>query len=356
MPGAAFLFSALFARLRSPPGTAKTLPRTVFSSIRTTAFIMAVLLAACGCQSKPTQTFKLRIGFFSTQDFLPYFVMKEQGFDKRHGLKFEEKGSYAGGAAIIEAIVSGGLDVGIVGSVPIIAAAERGLVPGKITIAAGNNNADPDHPGAGLLVGPSVKTWSDLQGKFVAVNAVNSIQGAAVKARLKQEGVGNCTLTEISFSNMGLAVAGGSVAAATMYEPFLTQSLLRGDGKLLDWIIGAPPFTRMQNTVIVFSTALYRTRPGAVKAFLRSHLDAVGWIDRNPEEARTVLANNLRLSREVGKKIKLLRWPLDARIDPESLEQVQSVMMDIGMLKAKIPASQLFDETLLKEARGEKRY
>jgi NitT/TauT family transport system substrate-binding protein len=355
MPSSAFLFSALFARLRSPPCTSKTPLRTVFSAIRSTTFITAVLLAACGCQPKPAQTFTLRIGLFSTQDFLPYFVMKEHGFDKRHGLKFEEKGSYAGGAVIIQDIVSGGLDVGVVGSVPVIAAADNGLVPGKITIAAGNNNADPDHPGAGLLVGPSVKTWSDLEGKFVAVNAVNSIQGAAVKARLKQEGVGKYTLTEISFSNMGLAVAGGSVAAATMYEPFLTQSLLRGDGKLLDWIIGAPPFARMQNTVIVVSTALYRSRPEAVKAFLRAHLDAVGWIGRNPDGARTVLANNLHLSREVGQRIKLLRWPLDARNDPESLEHIQAVMMDLGMLQAAIPVNQLFDETLLMEVQGEKR-
>jgi NitT/TauT family transport system substrate-binding protein len=347
--------SALFARPRSPSGTAKTAPRTAFPAIRATAFITAVFLAACGCQPKPPQTITLRIGLYSTQDYLPYFVMKEQGFDKRHGLKFEEKLSYAGGAAVIEDIVSGGLDVGFVGSVPVIAAADRGQVPGKITIVAGNNTADPDHPGAGLLVGQSVNTWKDLEGKFVAVNAMNSIQSAAVRARLKQEGVGNCTLTEISFSNMGLAVAGGSVAAATMYEPFLTQSLLRGDGKLLDWIIGGPPFVRMQNTVIVFSTALFRSNPGAVKAFLRSHLDAAGWIDRNPDAARTVLANNLHLSREVGQRIKLLHWPLDASIDPASMEHVQSVMTDIGMLKGKFPVNQLFDETLLNEVRGEKR-
>src|SRR3990172_7971402 len=50
---------------------------------------LAVILAGCeGFSSAPPIT--LRIGVFASQDFLPYFVMQEQGFDKKNGLKFEE--------------------------------------------------------------------------------------------------------------------------------------------------------------------------------------------------------------------------------------------------------------------------
>lgn len=323
--------------------------------MRLSALVAGLFLALCSCQQPAKAPVTLRIGLYSTQDYLPYFVMKEQGFDKRHGLELQEMTPFTGGAAIIESMVAGKLDVGIVGSVPVIAAAEQGLVPARVVIVAGNNVADAGHPGAGLLVGPAVTAWKDLEGQFIAVNATNSILATAIKGRLKMEGVRKYTLSEISFSNMGLAVAGGNVAAATMYEPFLTQSLLRGDGKLFDFIIGGEPFPTMQNTLVAFSAETHRQSPQAVKAFLRAHLDAVAWIGRNPDAARTLLAKHLQLSPEVGRQVRLLRWPPDARTDASSLEQVQTVMLDVGMLKSRVPMRDLCDETLLRELLAERR-
>jgi len=311
------------------------------------------LLPTCTPQ-KPTPQFKLRIGFFPVQDYLPFLVMQENGFDKQNGLQFGET-SYAGGAAIIDAMAAGLLDVGYVGSVPVLTAAERGLMPDKIVVVAANNFADPDHPGLGLLVSTSVRGWKDLNGQHIAVIAINSLHGAAIKARLQQENVRNYKLVEIPFANMGLAVVGGNVAAATMSQPFLTQSLLRGDGKLLGWIIGGPPFERMEFSMIVFRANYYQNNHQAIKAFLRAHLQAVKWMKQNEKEARSILVKRLKLSQEVGQKVTLLRWPLDARNDPALLESMQSVLMKIGMLKASIPVRQLYNETLLEEVLKEKR-
>lgn len=290
------------------------------------------------------------------QDYLPFFVIQEQEFDRRHGIKLApEKTLYPGGAAVIEAIAASSVDLGSAGSVPLIAAAAQGVVPGKVLAVAANNFADPDHPASAVLAASQVTGWKDLEGKLIAVNAVTSIQGVAVKGRLKIENVKNYKLVEMSFANMGLAVSGGNVAAAAMYEPFLTQSLLRRDGKLLGWIIGGPPFERMESTVIAFSADLYHNKPKTVKAFLRAYLQAVEWINKNPDQARSVLSKWMDLDGEIGRKIQLLRWPLDGRNDPASLEQIQSVMTDVGMLKTKIPVSQVYDETLLKEVLSERR-
>lgn len=316
------------------------------------AVIAALLLAACSPQ--PAQEFTLRIGFFPTQDYLPYFVMQEQGFDKRNGLRLEET-AYPGGAAIIEAMATGSIDLGYIAYVPLIAAAERGFVPGKAVSVAANNFADPQHPGTAVLGAASVGSWKDLRGKQVAVPVINSISGAAIKARLRLEGVKEYALVEIPFANMGLAVAGGNVAAAVMSEPFLTQSLVRGDGKLLGWVVGGPPFEQTEFTSIVFRAALLRDNPQAVKRFLRAQLEAVNWINRNLGAARLTLARRLDLHEEIGQKIHLLHWPSEARSDPASSESIQRVLMEIGMLKAPIPASRLYDETLLNEVLAEKR-
>jgi len=322
------------------------------------AYAVAVLIAGVSlgaCSPPPVEQHTLRIGFFPLQDFLPYFVMQERGLDRQNGLRFEEK-LYAGGAAIIEAMATGAVDVGPgVGSVPVLSAAERGLIPNTVVPVAANDFADPAHPGVAVMVSNSIQSWRDLQGKHIAINLVNSITTAAVKGRLELEGVKGYHLVEISFPNMGLAVAGGNVAAAGMNDPYLTQSLLRGDGKLLGWVLGGPPLTHSQVSLIVVRGDFYRSNPRAVKAFLRAHLQAVAWMNQNEEQARSILAKRLDLHKEVGRKMYLYRWPPDARNDPALLEGMQPSLVNIGMLKAPIPAGRLYDETLLNEVLAEKR-
>lgn len=84
----------------------KNFPRIVLVALMT-----VVLLTFWSELSISSSPFTLRIGFFPVQDFLPYFVMMEKGFDKKHGIRFEEI-SYPGGAAIIDAMNSNTVDVG----------------------------------------------------------------------------------------------------------------------------------------------------------------------------------------------------------------------------------------------------
>lgn len=78
--------------------------------VRARPAAVALLLAAValtGCE-KPPPPVALRIGVIQTQGFLPYYVMQEQGFDKKYGLRFEET-PYSGGPAAINAMVAGAL-------------------------------------------------------------------------------------------------------------------------------------------------------------------------------------------------------------------------------------------------------
>jgi ABC-type nitrate/sulfonate/bicarbonate transport system substrate-binding protein len=316
--------------------------------------VLAAVLAACeGPLPAPPVT--LRIGVFKEQSFLPYYVMQEQGFDKKNGLRFEES-SFVGGAAAIDAMVAGALDLSPgVGTVPLLVAAERGLIPDKVVAVAANSFADPEHPLVGVIVAHTVQGWKDLEGMKIGVNTRSSVATAAVDIRLKQEGVRSYSFVEIRFPNLGLAVAGGNVAAAAMNEPYLSQSLLRGDGKLLGWVVGGPPFERMAFTSIVFSGEFRRRNPDGVKAFLRAHLAAARWINDHPDKARLVLGRRLNLSEDVAKKINLLRVPLNARTDPALLEQNQQVLLRTGLLQRPVDTRALHDETLLDQVLKERR-
>jgi len=317
------------------------------------ALLGTSLSISCSPAAAPAQV-TIRFGAFAAQDMLAYFVMADQGFAQKNSIQLVET-AFPGGAAAIDAIVAGSLDACFAGTVPVIAAAQQGLIPGKIVPAAAVSFSDPEHPNIGVLAHTSVGTWQDLAGQYLGVNALNGIPAAGLEGRLKLEGVSDWTLVEIPISNLGLAVSGGSVIAASIPDPYLTQSLLRGDGKLLDWVIGGQPFPRMQNCCLVLSAALYQDNPAAAKSLLRAYLEAATWIDKNPDAARTVLTRRLSLTPEVAREMNLILCPTDGRNDPALLDSVQSVLIDIGTLKAPIPARQLYDETLLNEVLGERR-
>jgi NitT/TauT family transport system substrate-binding protein len=313
-----------------------------------------MLLAACD-GATPTQAVKIRACQYPTQDLLPFFIVQEQEIDKAGGIQLEPRAT-AGGAVAIEAMVAGTLDLcSAVGTVPLMTAAQRGLVPRSIVHVAANDFTDEHHRAVAVMASASVRDCRDLAGRQIAVNARDSVSAAAVVGRLETQGVHDYALVEIPFANMGLAVSGGNVAAAARNEPFYTQSLLRGDGKLLDWVMGGgPPFVRSQVTVIVFSADFVRQSPQHAKAYLRAHLRAVAWINANVERARALLARRLELTPDVGARFNLLRWPADARNDPALLDGMQPLLVRTGFLAAALPARRLYDETLLDQVLAER--
>jgi NitT/TauT family transport system substrate-binding protein len=318
------------------------------------ALVLLICLPAC-TPAAPVQQLIIRVGTLAAPDSLPYYVILERGLDKKYGLQLVET-PFPGGAAIIDALAADKLDVGVnVGTIPVFAAAQRDLIPGTIVPAAALDFADPEHPSIGVLVPPSVNNWKDLEGQTIAVNSVNSLNTASLKGRMQLEGIRDYKLTEIAFSNMGLSVADGNIGAATMVEPYLTQSLQRKDGKLLDWVIGRPPMANIEYAMIVFSSAFYKSNPATVKAYLRAHLEAVNWIERNPDEARAILSRVRTIPLEVMNNIVMQRWSLDGRNDKVLLEDIQPLLINVGVLKEPIPVSRLYDETLLNEILAESR-
>ncbi|PYM50889.1 MAG: hypothetical protein DME16_05785, partial [Candidatus Rokuibacteriota bacterium] len=78
--------------------------------------LAVINLVGCGDGGRPQVT--LRTGVLQAQDYLPYFVMQDQGFDKRNGLRFVEQ-TFQGGAAVLAGLADGSLDAGpTAGSVP----------------------------------------------------------------------------------------------------------------------------------------------------------------------------------------------------------------------------------------------
>jgi ABC-type nitrate/sulfonate/bicarbonate transport system substrate-binding protein len=309
-------------------------------------FCSGALLTFTSCSpSEPPVV--IRAGVTHSVDILPYLVMKERSHDPAQGFRLQEQ-LYTGAAAIVDAMAKGEVDLGIsMGSVVIIDLAGRGLIPSLVTPVASESVCDLQHPGMGLLVSNSITGFKGLEGRFVATSSRNSLGGIMIAGRLKKEGVTTYTIVEIPFANQGLAVAGGNVAGATLVEPYLTQSLRRGDGHLLDWLTGKPPFERMPYTMICFRTGFLKANPGAVGKYLSAYLKAVDWIRNHTREARSILAGSLSIDEDVAQNMYLPEWPADGRNDPALLLPLESEMKDLGLINTVLPPEKLYDETLL---------
>jgi NitT/TauT family transport system substrate-binding protein len=310
---------------------------------RTILSIGIAMLSGCERKDAAPIAESIRVGIIGTSDELPLFVMQETGIAARRGLLIAPT-AFAGGAAIIDELAAGRVDVApSIGTVPLLRAALGGPVPDRLVAVSANSMVTPQTPFTAVLVAPSIKNWKDLEGQAVAVHARNSLNAAALTVRLAREGVGAVRLIEIPLPNQGLALAGGHVVAAVVSEPFIAQSLARGDGRVLDWIFGGPPLERGPPAVLAASREFMIKQPELLARFLRAHLDAARWIEREPQEARAILAKRLGMPAERTASIVLPLWPTDGRIDPVLMDAMQTVLLEGGVLAQRVPLERVYD-------------
>jgi NitT/TauT family transport system substrate-binding protein len=314
------------------------------------AFIVTLSLAwLSSCSRAPSgPPRKVRLGTTASLDSLPLLVLADQGLGRRNGITVEST-RFGGGQALFAALAAGTIDAGSPGTIPLLEAARQGLLRDAVVNVAADMFATRDHPGGCVLVSKAVKDWRDLEGSYIAVNAPVSLGAWAIIGRLKSEGVKKYTLVSIPFENMGLAVAGGNVKAAVMFEPFITQSLLRGDGRLLDWIIGGPPLEKIEFSSLVFRRGFVRDDPKSAYAMLKAFVQAVRWMLGHEAQSRVILGRGLNVSEAVARQMVFTEWRPDCRNDPLLLAQMQETLLGIGSINAAIPADSLYDETLLNQ-------
>lgn len=294
------------------------------------AAVLALLVSGTGCTT-PIKPDTLRIGVYASTDFLPIYVMDSQGIAARHRLTLVQSGPFGGGLAASEAIVRDEIDISYVGLVPLFTLSAAGLVPSDITIVGENQVATPQAPSAAVLAGDAITGWSDLSGRQIGIHNVTSINAASFAARAKAEGVTNYEFVVLGFSDMGLAVRDGTVAGAVMEEPWTTQSLLRGDGRVLGWTQGEPPLEQVPLTAIAVRTEL-AAQPDLLARFLRAHLEAVRYLADSPVQARSLFVSNLGVSPEVASTMNLKEWAIDARLDTGGVQEFQRIISEAGVI------------------------
>jgi NitT/TauT family transport system substrate-binding protein len=277
----------------------------------------------------------LRVGIVPIVTVAPLLLGDDQGFFEEEGIKIEVENATSS-ATIVPAIMSGDLDIGYGNITSTILARSQGLPISTIAVADGSN-LDPSMDTNGVLVkadGP-VKEASDLEGRKVAINALQASNYVTVRASVDELGADSSAyeFVEIPFPDMVAALEADNVAGAAATEPFITQAVQTGDYRVLfnnHNIAGTRP-GNVTDTWFSSEPVISEKRE-AVEGFVRAMAKANEYATAHPEEARAKIAEYTGIDPELIPNMTLPSWPSDG-VPQEDIQLMLDLMIEYGLLE-----------------------
>lgn len=253
----------------------------------------APLLSAFNAQAQPKADGPVKIGYLPITDAAPLLVAHHNGYFKDAGVEVEKPTMLRSWAQLIEAFISGQVNVVHLLSPMTVWARFGSNVPAKIVAW---NHVD----GSALTVSPDINEVKDLAGKTVAIPFWYSIHNVVLQAMLRDAGLtavskkqGKPTDKEVNLvvmapADMPPALASKNIAGYIVAEPFNAVAETMGIGKVLRFT-GDVWKNHACCTVFMHERDLEQ-RPEwsqkVVDAIVRAQL----WIRENREETAKILS------------------------------------------------------------------
>lgn len=267
-------------------------------------FLAALPIAAAARPAFAQSDGPLRVGATANDTYAEAYYAQDAGFFSRAGLAVAVS-TFPNGGAIASAIASGALDVGIGNPVQLANGIAHGI---PFVYFAGGGLYDTNAPTTAICVakdGP-IREARDLEGTAVANPTIKDLTYVATVAFLQKGGadVSKVKMVEMTFSEMGPALARGTVAAAIISEPSLTVALQSGAarvfGKVFDVI--APRFL-----IGGWYTTKdwYARHTAAAKRFAAVIYETARWANAPANRARSaqILAKYSKIDPQIASKM-----------------------------------------------------
>lgn len=325
--------------------------------IATVSLSLAVLAGSSHCQAAEQP---LRIGYVFAMANAPALIADKQGLYKQEGLNVEVK-ALGDGPVIQQAVAAGELDVAYVGTPPVYQWYSRGLDSrilakvnyGQAAVIANANG--------------TINEVADLKGKKLAGVKKGSgmdvlLRGYVLKENAELDPEQDLSIIDMPPGNMNAALERNLVDAAFSWEPFVSQSLLRGTGRLvLDVNRELPNYPWY---VISAMPEILQQRPDDVVKLLRAHRKAIAFLNEHPEESNRIIAEAFHLEavqsadgktilpeQIVAEARKRLGW--SAELQASDLQFIQRLMdysRDLGFMNTTPSIERLVDTSYLEKA------
>jgi NitT/TauT family transport system substrate-binding protein len=236
-----------------------------------------IILEGCSPTPAPKPTAvpiaQIRIGCaVVSPDASPIWVAQEAGFFKKNGLEIEEMVSYRGSAPTIQALVSGDIHFAIGGAAGMVEANTAGT--DLMMIIGLDNTLNYD-----LVVQPGITKGQDLKGKKLGVAGQSGSSVTALRYALRELFKLNpdkdVTILFIGNDEDRLAALQAKQVDGAILNPDIAIKAKRIGFVVLSslWNKNVP----YQHTGVAISRAYANKNPEAVRAFVKSVIEAIAF-------------------------------------------------------------------------------
>ncbi|MVP00445.1 ABC transporter substrate-binding protein [Paenibacillus lutrae] len=322
--------------------------------------LSALLLAGLilpGC-SKQEEVSTIRVGEVTRSIFYaPQYVALSQGFFKDEGLEIELI-TTAGGDKTMTALLSGGIDVGLVGSETSIYVYQQGSDDPVV------NFAQMTQTDGTFLVSrepnPDFK-WELLKGSTFLGQRKGGMPQMAGEFTLRKNGIDPHRdlnlIQNIDFANIASAFSSGTGEYVQLFEPQASVFEKEGRGRVMASF--GVESGKLPYTVFMAKQSFIKQNPNAVQKFTNAVQRAQLWVDQKSvnEIADAVLPyfedTDIEIVRSVIKRYKEQgSYATDPVIDEQEWNNLQDIMTQAGELKQRAQWNKLVDNTFAEKAKS----
>jgi NitT/TauT family transport system substrate-binding protein len=301
------------------------------------AFVFGVGIVAAATLPAQSQT-KIALGYTATVDIMPMFVGVEKGIFAKHGLAVTPQ-LVSLNSLLPPALMADSIQLGMTTATTFLQGVDGGI--DLVSVAALiRTRKDDRNFGVVARTGSGVKNAQDLVGKRVGVPGLNAFLHVLFIEWAKRQGVDTkrITVVETPFPQMNEILKSGAVDAVVAAEPFQSRILKAGTGSMIAYFAQEVPEGL---PIVVFSAtrSWVEKNTQAAKAFRQAMDESMKWVYANPEEAREIVARNLKLPVELVRAVQLPAFGVD--VTPASLRSWIEIMKEQNMLTRPIEVEKL---------------
>jgi len=278
------------------------------------------------------RTVRVQVGVIPIADVAPLYLGVRKGFFREEDLAVEPRPAQ-GGAAILPAVLNGEFQFGFSNTISLMIANVQGI-PVRLVSQGVQGGRDRETSFSAVMVkgdGP-IRSPRDLEGKTIAVNALNNIGEVSIKAALDKRGVDveGLEFVEVPFPEMNTALERERVDAVWVVEPFVGQGLADGNRALFDNFVEVAPNLTV---AAYFASLKYIERnPGVVERFSRAMNRSLEYARDHPEEARATVPEYTKIPAPAAEKMTLPTWSAD--LNRPTIERTADLGVRYGVLGA----------------------
>ena len=311
------------------------------------AFMTLLVLASCGKEELQ----EVQIGEVTRSIFYaPQYVAIEEGFFEEEGLKVELK-TIAGGDKTMTALLSGGIDIALVGSETSIYVTAQGAND-PIKNFAQLTQTD----GTFLVAREQIDdfSWEMLKGSTFLGQRKGGMPQMAGEFVLKKHGIDPHNdlelIQNIDFANISTAFASGTGDYVQLFEP--TASVFEAEG--VGHIVASfgTESGHLPYTTFMTKASMIDSDPEMVEKFTRAIKKAQDWVYANSAEdvAKAIQPffedTDVELIATVVDRYKQQEsFAKDPILDEEEWNNLQDVMEEAGELPKRMDYEELVDTT-----------